>query len=99
MCSLLKKAFDQMINRSILSRMEKLLVAHVKRLLWSRRGSNRSVCESNALSTKLSCPIRETWAFKMAQLEMRPEREEACVRVLRSPVADDDDDGCRQPSR
>jgi hypothetical protein len=31
---------DQMINRSSLSHTEKLLVAHVERLLWSRRGSN-----------------------------------------------------------
>jgi hypothetical protein len=35
-----KKVNDQMINRSLLSHMEKLLIAHVERLLWSRRGSN-----------------------------------------------------------
>jgi hypothetical protein len=38
--------------------MEKLLVAHVERLLWSRRGSNPVPfgLQSNASSTKLSCP-------------------------------------------
>jgi hypothetical protein len=42
--------------------MEKLLVlvAHVERLCWSRRGPNPVPfgLESNALSTKLSCPPR-----------------------------------------
>jgi hypothetical protein len=32
--------YDQIINRSLLSHMEKLSVAQVERLLWSRRGSN-----------------------------------------------------------
>jgi hypothetical protein len=31
---------NQMINRYLLSHMEKLLVAHVECLLWSRHGSN-----------------------------------------------------------
>jgi hypothetical protein len=42
----------------IISHGEKLLVAHVERLLWSRRGSNPVPfgLQSDALSTKLSCP-------------------------------------------
>jgi hypothetical protein len=45
-----------MINRSLISHMEKLLVAHVERLPWSRLGSNPVPFgpQSNALSTKLS---------------------------------------------
>jgi hypothetical protein len=31
---------SSMFNRSLLSHMEKLLVAHVERLLWTRQGSN-----------------------------------------------------------
>jgi hypothetical protein len=41
-CSLLKQRLSKkkMISRSLLSNMEKLLVAQVERLLWSRQGSN-----------------------------------------------------------
>jgi hypothetical protein len=34
------KKKKKMINRSLLSHMEKLLATHVERLLWSRQGSN-----------------------------------------------------------
>jgi hypothetical protein len=46
----------KMINRSLLSHMEKLSVAQVERLLWSRQGSNPTFRPVSLTLYQLSYP-------------------------------------------